>query len=276
MQIQVQSGVDNIRCYKSICQMKNYILFFLVLMLCACNQSSQVDRYAHLDDTIVKTIVKKAINHAGGIDKWESIKRLRYTKDFALLSATGEVEKTFKQVHDYQYRDSDKSDRIDIKSTENGDLIHTVYAKYEYSRTKNEDWLKIDQETLEKAVNTSLYVVGMPFKLLDEGAKITYEGETNLKDIGLVDVLRVEYDADKHDNHSTSDIWKYYFDKKDGKIVANWVQSSDHANIVENLSFERVGGILFNKKRKSYRLDSLGNKDYVRADYDYGNYQVEY
>lgn len=144
-----------------------------------------------------------------------------------------------------------------------------------YFRTVDDTSVNIPQEAIAKAVNTATYVVSMPFKLLDPGAVIRYLGEDKLADGRPVDVIEVAYNTDQHENHSTSDVWRYYFDRPDRKIVANWVDAGDHYSLVENLTYERVGGILFNKKRQSFRVDSLGNKLYLRADYAYGNYQVE-
>jgi len=47
------------------------------------------------------------------------------------------------------------------------------------------------QEALEKAVNTSLYVVSMPFKLLDPGAEIQYLGEETLAGGQALDVIQL-------------------------------------------------------------------------------------
>lgn len=254
--------------------MKWACLFFITICIACKAVPETVDRFAHIKDEKARAIIKASITHAGGIEKWESIRSLKYTKDFALLGSEGEIEKSFKQVHNYSYTIGDPT--IYINSEENGDLIYTEYVNGKYHRTINGNPMDIDANQLKKAVNTSTYVIGMPFKLLDAGASINYEGELTMENGTLVDVIRVSYDPVKHDNHSTADVWKYYFDKTDHKIVGNWVQSSDHANIVENLTFERVGGILFNKHRKSYRLDSLGAKEYLRADYAYDNYDVSF
>lgn len=256
--------------------MRNYILWSLCIFIgisTACKQeSSVVDRYAHISDPNAKEIIEASITHAGGIDKWESIKQLNYTKNFSLLLPDGEVERSFAQVHEYKY---DPMDLL-IKSKENDDMIATQLKEGKYSRLKNGEPTDASKEALVKAMNTSTYVIGMPFKLLDPGVEISYDGELLLENNNLVDVVQVSYDPKKNKNHSTADVWKYYFDKGDRKIVGNWVQTGDHANLIENLTYERVGGILFNKKRKSWRLDSLGKKSHVRADYTYDNYEVKF
>jgi len=266
----------------------NYIKLCLIfsIVINACKQDViPTDRFAHISDDNAREIIRSSIAHAGGIDKWESIKQLKYTKDFSLLLDDGTVEKSYEQVHNYNYDPI----HLDIRSKENGDLIHTQFLDGKYSRTKNGESLDfpysrnkngesldVPSENLIKAMNTSTYVIGMPFKLLDPGVEISYEGELFLENETLVDVIKVSYDPVKNKNHSTADVWKYYFDKEDRKIVGNWVNAGDHANVIENLSYVRVGGILFNKERKSYRLDSLGKKEFVRADYFYDNYEVEF
>lgn len=256
--------------------MRNYIqcsLCVFIIISFGCKQDSLVvDRYAHIADQKARDIIKASIIHAGGIEKWESMKQLNYTKDFSLLLPDGEVERSFSQVHEYKYNPLD----IVIKSKENDDLIETKLKHGKYTRLKNGITSEAKEEALVKAVNTSTYVIGMPFKLLDPGVEIVYDGEHTLENSKKVDVIQVSYDPDKNENHSTADVWKYYFDKKDRKIVGNWVQTGDHANIIENITFERVGGVLFNKRRKSFRLDSLGNKEHVRADYYYDNYDVKF
>lgn len=248
-----------------------YIAGFLIFSCTHPAPQHQQDPYAHIEDAQVKTILQSAIEYAGGLERWKSIKRLAYTKDFQLLDATGEIERSYRQIHDYRYDPL----QLDILSIENGDTIHTVLENGRYSRTLNDTPVELEQSALEQSVNTSTYVVSMPFKLLDPGPVLQYLGEDTLEDGRLVDIIELHYNAAAHDNLSSSDSWRYYFDRPDRKIVANWVKTSDHFSLVENLTYERVGGILFNKERKSYRVDSLGNKLYLRAEYWYDNYQVE-
>lgn len=251
-----------------------YSLLLAVLLLGGCRSSEPEepeDRFAQIQDLQARAIIREAIAYAGGMDRWEAIRRLQYSKDFSLLLESGEEERRYEQVHDYRYDPL----KLEIVSIENGDTIRTILDNDRYTRTVNDTLVEASQESLQQAVNTSTYVVGLPFKLLDPGSRLEYRGEQTLADGRVVDVIQVNYDADAQDNHSTSDIWRYYFDRPDRKIVANWVKTSDHFSLVENLTYERVGGILFNKARKSYRIDSLGNKLYLRADYLYGDYRVE-
>lgn len=252
--------------------MKNLLILLIAGLVIGCSSQESPDPYAQITDEKAREIVQASIQHAGGMERWQQVKRLSYTKNFQLLQESGAVEKTFEQVHDYQYDPL----IINIRSQENGQEIHTRLQDGQYSRTINGETAGITQAALAKAINTSTYVVGMPFKLLDPGTKLYYEGETTLHDGRPVDVIRVEYDAEAYGNHSTTDTWKYFFDKTDRKILANWVKTSDHYSLVENISFVRAGGLLFNRERKSYRVDSLGNRLWLRADYLYDHYEVNY
>lgn len=245
------------------------ILFLLTTL--ACTPDTPPDPFATIQDPKARDIIRASIEQAGGLQRWNDLQRLRYTKDYQLLLESGEIEQSYAQTHDYQYAPR----RIDIRSAEKGQEVHTLLEQGHYSRTIDGTPVELPQEALARAVNTSTYVVGMPFKLLDPGAQISYEGETRMHDGRTVDVIRVDYDAEAHANHSSTDTWKYYFDQDDRKIVANWVKTSDHYSLVENLSFVRVEGILFNRERKSYRVDSLGNRLWLRATYLYDNYEVE-
>lgn len=261
---------------KSFSFLKNLLLLILLCFcMMSCDQETSLtnkpDRFGHIKDEKAAAILKKAIAFAGGLDKWESIKHLNYTKKFDLFLESGAIEKSFEQTHDYQYSPT----KITIVSKENGEETKTVFQDGIYKRTKNGKAVESTQAALKKAVNTSTYVVSAPFNLLDAGAVISYDGERTMDDGRIVDVLKVVYDAERFKNHSSSETWKYYFDKNETKLVANWVKSSDHLNLVENLTFEKANGILFNKHRKSYRIDEEGNKLYFRAEYFYDNYKVE-
>ncbi len=247
------------------------VLLTVLCVACSPQNTATSDPYAHIQDAQARAIIRAAIEHAGGVENWQAMQRLHYTKDFQLFTDSGKVEKTYEQVHDYRWNPL----HIEIASNENDTLITTILQNGQYNRIKNTKPVATSQEALAKAINTSVYVVSMPFKLLDPGAAITYQGEDTLADGRVVDVVRVAYDTEQHANHSTSDVWTYFFDKDGPKIVANWVKTGDHFSLIENQRYERVDGILFNKARKSYRTDSLRNKLYLRADYQYDNYELE-
>ena len=246
----------------------------LIIMLWTSCSTQQRDNKLVIQNTDEKSIeiIDQSIKHCGGIKKWQDMKSLSYHKDFQLLDAEGNIEKDYRQTHSYKYNPT----HIHIYSIENGDTIITEYVNQTYSRSINGQYINTPQESIAKSINTSTYVIGIPFKLLDKGTLLTYDGERTLDSGQTVDVISASYDADKYDNHSSTDHWKYYFDKENRRVVGNWVQTSDHYSQIENLTFIEEGGILFNGRRESNRVDEKGNKLFLRARYNYYNYKVEY
>lgn len=146
--------------------MRNLAVFFLLVFAACTNTTPETkpveDPYAQIKDEKAREIIRASIEHAGGLEAWRAMKRLAYTKNFSLLLEDGSIEKTFEQVHDYQL----DANRIDIVSVENGQTIQTILENGEYLRTIDGEPVDVPQANLAKAVNTSTYVVGMPFKFL--------------------------------------------------------------------------------------------------------------
>lgn len=259
------------------------VLAGLVMFLIGCESNSPAepqsqehraveDPYAHITDDSARLIIRAAVEEAGGLERWRSISRLQYDKDFALLNSDGSVEKTYRQRHDYDY----DAPLISIESIENGDTLLTTRSDKEIKRRINGEAAEVTATALVKSLNTSLYVVGIPFKLLDPGVALRYLGLDTLFDGRVGQVIEARYDAEANDNHSTSDVWRYYFGIDRPMVLANWVDAGDHYSLIDNETFVVAGDISWPEKRKSYRIDSTGSVLYLRADYQYDNYIVEF
>jgi hypothetical protein len=77
-------------------------------------------------------------------------------------------------------------------------------------------------------------------------------------------VVAIKYE----DDSPSSDSWRYYFDEK-YRLVAASVKHNNRISLIENLEFQSYKGLLFNKVRKSYFVDSLFQKKQLRAEYRY-------
>jgi hypothetical protein len=248
---------------------KRIIIYCLLGLSISCT-NSQLNEFAHIEETEVRKILELSIAHHGGMQQWNKIKTLEYNKTFSLLDSTGKEEKQFLQQHKYSYAPID----IHIASIEDTDTIITVFKDNNYTKLKNSIDMQMPEASITKSVNTSTYVVGMPFKLLDPGVELSYLGTDDTPEGIACHVIQAVYNPAKHTNHSTSDIWKFYFDQETNRLLANYVESSDHANYVVNTSFVMQGGILWNAGRKSYRLKEDGSLDYLRANYTYKDYKI--
>ena len=117
--------------------------------------------------------------------------------------------------------------------------------------------------------------MGIPFKLLDKGVVLSYEGIDTLRTGKTVHVVKAAYNPSTHDNHSKPDIWWHYFDENDYRQWGYMVQHADHFSYIENLSFISSNDFFLTETRKSYRVDSLRNILYLRAEYGYSDYVLK-
>lgn len=250
--------------------LQRLIILLIVLQSCNSEEAISVDPFAHIQDAQVKDILKKSIAAHGGWDTWNSLETLDYTKDFKLYMEDGSVENNFKQTHSYQFND----DKYVMSNMDDRGSYVLVREGKTIRKEVDDKAVEADKTSLDKNMNSATYVVAIPFKLLDPGVALSYEGIHAISDTHEAHVLVAKYDRAANDNHSTSDEWRYYIDTKTSLVVANMVYAGDHNAWIDNLTMAQ-GPIKFNKHRKSYRCDSLGNKHYLRAEYFYDNYQIQ-
>jgi hypothetical protein len=117
--------------------------------------------------------------------------------------------------------------------------------------------------------DAAFYAVAQPWKLLDEGASLIYEGQKKLENGVLAEVVRVDYGQD-------SDIWWYYFDPLTFLLLGNEVQLKDHRSLIYTTTYHEAEGLIMHGERVSYRVNEKGEKLYLRASYRYSDFEVEF
>ena len=121
-----------------------------------------------------------------------------------------------------------------------------------------------DQSLLDKyqkSIFAANYVFWQPYKLLESNSVITYQGKEYVDD-QEVHVLKVTYPDSKN-------VWWYYFDVNTYRLLANMVYHQPTYSFIQNTAVEQETGLFLNAERKSYRVDSLRNKKFLRALYQY-------
>ncbi len=249
------------------------IIFFL-LLACSGNKTTeeQPDPYAKIADLQTSQVIEKAIDKAGTLKTWEAIRTIEYTKRGVLLLENGDVESDVTQRHRYVMRPEFEAE---ISWVDGVDSIKIIHNASQTRKIVNGRDVTENERPLMESVMSSLYVLGMPFKLMDPGTNLTYVGRANLRTGDEVDVIKATYAPDKHKNHSTTDEWYYYFEKKSGDFKGCMVYHPPTYALIENLEFHEDLPVLFHKHRKSYRSDSLRNIKYLRAEFWYWDYSVE-
>lgn len=256
--------------------MKNQLILLVCCLLMfafeACQPNSgsdsvSTDPFAHIQDAQAKDLLAKAITRAGGLEKWASIDTLSFQKLFALYDSTGATESQVLQTLEYQFQPEEQAE---INWRTSGVAHKMVYQKGQVVKTVNGQVdTTTDQQSLLNSIQTATFVVNIPFKLLDEGAVVSYDGVDTLENNQAVEVLKVSYGAD-------SDTWWHYFAQNDYTQVGYMIQHVDHYSYVKNLRYSTVEGIVFPQERESYRVDESRNKLYLRAKYQYQDYKVTF
>ncbi len=260
--------------------MKSKLLFFCWLFLAASctnetpatENASPIDPLAHITDGEVKRVLTAAMERAGGIERWNRLASLQFTKDYSLLLESGQVENAAFQKHLYTFG-ANPTVAIEWEKDGNANAIHFNEGQYQKLLNGEPD-TAMTKQSIINTVLSATFVVSIPFKLLDAGVRLSYGGLDTLANGKIVEVLQASYDPKEHADHSTPDIWKHYYDAEDFTFLAYMVQHADHYSYVENQSFHEVEGFLLPKIRKSYRVDQDRNLLYLRADYAYDDYSL--
>ncbi len=252
---------------------KNIYVFLAFLLLSSCATTKQKDPLSAIKDSKLKEVLSKALDAMGGYENWNNIKSLQFNKKTNLYEASGAIERATDQKHIYTFQPANK---VSITWKE-GDVDNEMLMENgAVKKLKNGLVDSTAKATsLHNSIYASTFVIGIPFKLLDEGAQLSYEGTKLIPSGKKVHVVKAVYNPTAYKAHTKADIWWHYFDEQNYQQVGYTVQLHDHSSYVENLSFENVGGFLFTTSRKSWRVDDNGNKLYIRADYEYSDYEVK-
>ena len=239
--------------------------FLMTLVSCSTSTQNQ-SISANISDTQAREIIERSIEYHGGMKIYNQLDSFHFEKDFSLYEADGSVEYQRLQYHDY----SPSQSVYHIRWEQEGDTYKNSQNSSEFSQEINDRKnTSIDDSKIKSAIDASVFAIFLPWKLLDAGASISYDGETTLTDGKEVYVVKAIYDPGQHDNHTKSDTWWHYFDKKSYRHEGYKVALIDHTSLVSNLDFQTVNGFTFPKTRKSWRLNESNEKEYLRADYDY-------
>ena len=249
---------------------------FLLLCLCAC-QPSQPYRVSNplevIKDPVARDILNQALKHAGGLDKWNSLNRIEFTKDWQLFDALGQIELDRFENHTYQFKPELSNT---IRWNEEDNQVVSLEEQGQFIRICNE---QVDQKAspdqVAKQIQAATFVFGLPYNLLDSTAHLTYSGRDTLEDGVIVEVLSAAYHPEDFDHHTTADTWTIFFDYSSHSMVGYMVHHADHYAYVRDLSKIRLDGFEFPEQRRSWRVTPDREIKYLRATYLYGNYVIQ-
>lgn len=211
------------------------------------------------------TFLAKVMEASGGSEAYASIKSISFQKAFRLYREDGGVEIDRLEVHSYDF--SNGTNRL-IQWKSDNNMYNLVEKDTALFQTKNmvRD-TAVSREVLQNKLNAATFVIGLPYTLANDGSTKSYNGIQRFEGSPAHE-LEVAFTG-------STDIWKMYYSTDSLDWLGYWVKTSDHYSLVINEQMTEVNGLKFSQKRKSYRTDAQKNRLYLRADYDYANYQIK-
>ncbi|GGG40988.1 hypothetical protein GCM10011344_47320 [Dokdonia pacifica] len=211
------------------------------------------------------SLLQAVMDKNGGKDAWNSIEKMSYKKSFQLYREDGSIEIDRKENHIYDFINGINREVTWIERDTLYEIHRSDSAIYQIKNGVSDTLITSNQ--LQSKLNAATFVVGLPYTLDNPSASLTYEGITTFQEMPC-HVLKVTFEGSK-------DIWRHYYDEEDLSWKGYWVQTSDHYSLIINEKMIEVNGFTLSRKRKSYRTDASQNPTYLRASYEYEDYQIE-
>ena len=247
---------------------KQIIFFAGLSLMLSCSEPSPYD---HIESVEVKTLLEKGISQAGGLEAWNQSPGYKFKKRSILYLADGSIESKNTQIVQFKDQPSLTGSIIWNNASD------TVSTKIEYAegkaikRINDKDQGEQANEASRRSFLGAHIVMSMPFKLLDPGVDLSYGGEQEQHG-KKVKVIIADYDTE-NPNHTETHRWWHYFDATTYEYIGYKVFHPPTYALVENLKSTSVNGITYPIDRITWRVDSLDNKQYIRAKFAYSEYQ---
>jgi len=257
------------------------LLCLIVLIGCANNSNNNANTeneevklspVEELPDNKAGSIVRKAIEYAGGWNDWLEKKTLTYTKEIQFFDSVGNLRREVIQLHQYQLQPQLK---MRMTWQDNGDKYTIINNGQEAWKLKN-GVLLTGRSDVNSAWNSSFgsqYTMCMPFKLTDPGVVLTYEGLDTLANSKVVHSIKVNY-LEGAGSSAGYHTWWYYFNKDNYELAANFLNFGNGFSYTQYEEFLEQDGIKLNKERHSYHADK--DRDLLYLSSTYKNKDVQF
>lgn len=243
-------------------------LLSLSILFIQCHSASDYD---HIADDQVRSILQKGISASGGLDNWKNGKAYTFNKETFLYLDNDSIEVHNNQIVTIKNHPSlegtiqwnNPSDTVDTK------IIYSDDKAVKYIDNQPQD--EASNSAARLAFLGSHIVMNLPFKLLDPGVDLTYGGQITMFD-KTVEVLVADYNKDQP-NHDKTHRWWHYFDSDTYEYIGYKVYHPPTFALVENRASTVHNGISYSTDRITWRVDSLDQKEFIRAKFNYGGFK---
>jgi len=247
--------------------MRVFFTAFVILLITSCQQEveQKVDRFETLPENEAGDIVRKAIARAGGWENWIAKDNFSFYKKITHLDSIGAVERSVKQHHIYNLKNTFKA-RMEWNM---GDDHYLIINNGEVAKKYKNKIELTDQRSKNEAWNSSYgshYVIGMPYKLTDPGVTLTYEGIDSMTLDRPVHSIKVDY-AKGSGSAGGMHRWWYYFDLDNYDLAGFFLDHGKGYSLTTYEIFEKVGAHRLHNKRFSYISNAKKEKVQLRTIY---------
>ncbi len=224
---------------------------------------------AAMSDEAADKLLRLAIDHAGGWDKWTATRTVQFRRTTVRYAADGSVSATRVQLHRYVLH---PSPRMRIEWEENSSKIVMI-------NDGREAWKFVDgkpatsAEDIKAARNTTFganYVFTMPFKLREPGTEVADAGTGTMADGTTIQKLRVTYPAGVGDAGGMHD-WMFLLDKNGRLAGTHLLYEPGKWDWTEYLDEKTVGGFTLPTRRVGYDGDANGKVGVKHSEATYEN-----
>jgi len=244
----------------------NICSIFLIIISFSCKRSKEANPYNQMTDDELKIIMIKAVGYAGGLEKWKQVQSVSFTKKAVYYLPEGGIDIELTQQQFFQ-------------------IYPTLSADFRWEQAGNQISLSYENGTATKKINGQIQkpnpfddeqvlgdflVLTIPFSLLDNAENLEVAGEMSFEATHAA----VVYSANHRLNPANE--WWYFFDEETGAYLASTVHHSPTFAHIRNEEFQDVQGLKLPAHRRSFRTDSLGNIEYLRAEFFYSDYKIRF
>ena len=248
-----------------------YLLLIPAIYIFGC-EATPKDIVENCSDPQVKEILVRSLEKTGGVTNWQQLAKIKFDKITQFYDSTGQIESRSDQHHRYHFYPKHILEIIWQDSSGNHQLMLRDGKVEKYVNGKVAE--SVDSVASLNTLLASEYAILLPFKLLDPGVKLSYEGVDTLSG-NLVYVLKARYQPEDIAFKDSTDIWWHYFDTDSYLHEGYRVKHADHFSLVINEDYASNDNFLLPSRRTSYRVDEAGTLLFRRADYQYSNFHVK-
>ena len=240
----------------------------IILVLVGCNKPKSSEIQETNKHTKAERIVLQSVELHGGLDAFDHLETISFNKITILFDSSGNEESRILQKHRFRFRPQLEGT---VEWVDKGDSIKIVFAEDQGTRFVNNILDNSGSEAARNAIFAALYVLFQPFKLLDQGTRLALVGNDSMDGIS-VNIVQPVYEGAKPED----DQWLFYFSSETNELIANRVNHKGRYSLIKNLAFDTTTRLMLHQHRKSYFVDSLNNVLYLRAEYFYKDYNLNF